>query len=300
MSEWRKIVTESSPNTIAQNTTGSAASAGTAAALATARNITISGDVAGSASFNGTQNIVLSSSIAVGAVTATKLALATNGVLGQVLTSNGNGTFAWANPSADGTVESVSAGNGMNFSTITVSGAITLGMPSSLSVSTANAVTVNSHTHQIASSSNPGASAAILATTAAGGLTLSSLLITGDLEVQGALTSIDTTNLRVTDTVVQLNTLANGTAYADSDSAVILGNVTQAHGGKIINTDSYIAFTSLHADDTGSGALPSGGVAAGVMKQIRALDLVLSTQASLPSGVVGQVAFDGTGFYIFV
>ncbi|MCA9366857.1 hypothetical protein KC887_01165 [Candidatus Kaiserbacteria bacterium] len=49
---------------------------------------------------------------------------------------------------------------------------IVLGTPSTLTVSTTNGVTTSSHTHAITTSSNPGAAAAILASTSAGYLTL--------------------------------------------------------------------------------------------------------------------------------
>jgi len=61
-----------------------------------------------------------------------------------------------------------------------VSGIIALGA-GTLTVSTANSVAVADHTHAITSSSNPGAAAAILASTAAGLLTLAAVTITGVL-----------------------------------------------------------------------------------------------------------------------
>lgn len=52
--------------------------------------------------------------------------------------------------SGDGTVTSVGNGNGMNFTTFTTSGTITLGTPTtSLTSATTNAVTTSSHTHAI-------------------------------------------------------------------------------------------------------------------------------------------------------
>jgi len=48
-----------------------------------------------------------------------------------------------------GTVTSVAAGNGMNFTTITGSGSVTMGTPGSLTASTTNAVTSTSHTHNV-------------------------------------------------------------------------------------------------------------------------------------------------------
>ena len=46
-------------------------------------------------------------------------------------------------------ITSVSAGNGMTFTTITSTGSVTLGTPSSITTSSTNNVTANSHTHQI-------------------------------------------------------------------------------------------------------------------------------------------------------
>lgn len=48
-----------------------------------------------------------------------------------------------------GTVSSITAGNGMNFSEITTSGVVTLGTPSTITLLTTNSLTSNSHTHAI-------------------------------------------------------------------------------------------------------------------------------------------------------
>lgn len=55
-----------------------------------------------------------------------------------------------------GTVLSVAAGNGMDFSTITSSGSVTMGTPSTLTPSTTNSVTSTSHTHSLNLSSWTG------------------------------------------------------------------------------------------------------------------------------------------------
>lgn len=47
------------------------------------------------------------------------------------------------------TVSSLTAGSGMNFTTISSTGAITMGTPSTLTTSTSNGVSANSHTHAI-------------------------------------------------------------------------------------------------------------------------------------------------------
>jgi len=73
-----------------------------------------------------------------------------------------SGTGTTGNPyvinstGGSGTVTSVAAGNGMNFSTITGSGSVTLGTPSAITLSSTNSVTSTSHTHEF----NPGGTAA--------------------------------------------------------------------------------------------------------------------------------------------
>lgn len=72
--------------------------------------------------------------------TATKyLAVDTDGYLIEENIPQGGG---------GGTVTSVLAGNGMNFSTITGSGNVTLGTPSSVTLSSTNSVSATSHTHK--------------------------------------------------------------------------------------------------------------------------------------------------------
>lgn len=48
-----------------------------------------------------------------------------------------------------GTVTSVASGNGMNFSTITTTGTVTMGTPSNITISSTNSVTSTSHTHAL-------------------------------------------------------------------------------------------------------------------------------------------------------
>jgi hypothetical protein len=57
-----------------------------------------------------------------------------------------------------GTVSSVAAGNGMNFSTITSTGSVTLGTPSTLNTTTTNLVSGSTHTHAITTASASTAS----------------------------------------------------------------------------------------------------------------------------------------------
>lgn len=61
----------------------------------------------------------------------------------------GDGSIATMPAGGSGTVTSVAQGNGMSGSTITTSGTISLGTPSSCTASTVNGVTSTSHTHAI-------------------------------------------------------------------------------------------------------------------------------------------------------
>ena len=54
-----------------------------------------------------------------------------------------------------GTVTNIASGNGMNFSSITTTGTVTLGTPSTITSTTTNAVTTNSHTHALDFSTFP-------------------------------------------------------------------------------------------------------------------------------------------------
>lgn len=53
-------------------------------------------------------------------------------------------------PYTSGTVTSITAGNGMDFTSITVSGAITLGTPSNITLASTNSVSGTTHTHAFA------------------------------------------------------------------------------------------------------------------------------------------------------
>ena len=61
--------------------------------------------------------------------------------------NSATGVITNSSPSTGGTVTSVASGNGMNFSTITGTGTVTLGTPSSVTLASTNSLTSNSHTH---------------------------------------------------------------------------------------------------------------------------------------------------------
>lgn len=65
-----------------------------------------------------------------------------------------------------GTVTSVAAGNGMNFTTITSSGSVTMGTPGTTTASSTNAVTASSHTHAVDNTIRQGLTDSAAITTA--------------------------------------------------------------------------------------------------------------------------------------
>ncbi len=70
--------------------------ASTATTLATSRNFSITGDItASNVSFNGSGPVELSASIDANTVGASELKVGANGTSGQVLASDGDGTFSW-------------------------------------------------------------------------------------------------------------------------------------------------------------------------------------------------------------
>lgn len=76
--------------------------ADTASRLETSRNFSITGDITASAvSFNGSANVVLNANIDANVVGATELNVSGNGTNGQVLASDGDGSFSWADAGSD-------------------------------------------------------------------------------------------------------------------------------------------------------------------------------------------------------
>jgi len=144
------------------NTTGNQNTTGSAATLTTARTI-------GGVSFNGSANINLPGVNTTGnqnttgnAATATNATQAINAfnatewdgaakTISAIDPSGGADGDIWIKTVAGGggSVTSVAAGDGLNFTTITSSGSVTLGTPSTVNGSSTNSVTTTSHTHAL-------------------------------------------------------------------------------------------------------------------------------------------------------
>tara|TARA_B110000879_G_C11177139_1_gene516593 strand:+ start:1905 stop:3890 length:1986 start_codon:yes stop_codon:yes gene_type:complete len=85
--------------TLVANLDGNATgNAGTATTLANSRNFSITGDItAAVVGFNGSGDVELDANIDANVVGASELKVGSNGSAGQVLASDGDGTFSWAN-----------------------------------------------------------------------------------------------------------------------------------------------------------------------------------------------------------
>jgi len=104
-------------------------------------NATHSGEVTGATTLTIADNVVDEANLKVSnSPTNDYVLTADDGV---------SGGLKWASAGGVGTVTSVAAGDGMDFTTITASGTVTLGTPGTLNADTVSTVTSTSHTHTI-------------------------------------------------------------------------------------------------------------------------------------------------------
>jgi len=200
-------------------------------------------------------------------------------VVGGAITTAGTFDFEWQGLNTDyvagdgsiiafptltsGTVTSVSAGNGMTFTTITTSGAVTLGTPSSITLASTNSVGVGTHSHLFA----PGGTTAqyirgdgTLATTPLGSVTSVGMTITAATALSVAGSPITTSGtFAVTWTgsntqyvagdgsLITFPTLTSGTVTAvNSGAGMDFTNFTTS-GTIILGTPSTITLSSTNA-----------------------------------------------------
>ena len=97
---------------------------------------------------NGTESVTIQTPSAL-AASYTLTLPTTDGDANQFLQTDGSGVLSWAASGGAGTVTSVASGNGMNFTTITGTGTVTMGTPSAITSSSTNSTTATSHTHSI-------------------------------------------------------------------------------------------------------------------------------------------------------
>lgn len=171
--------------------------------------------------------------------TGTNFILKTNGTTAITIANNQNATFSgniYAPNLTTGTVTSVAAGNGLNFTTITGSGPVTLGTPSSITSSSTNSVTTNSHTHAItslpsattATTQTAGDNSTKIATTAYvdGAIVAKTNRILKDWYANA--NNVSTTETDLYDYTVPANTLVNNGDKLSFNISGIYGNTTNA------------------------------------------------------------------------
>jgi hypothetical protein len=164
----------------------------------------------------------------------------------------------YAGGGGGGTVTSVASGNGMNFTTITSSGSVTLGTPSSTTLSSTNAVTTTSHTHAFA----PGGTVSQYIS-GAGTLITFPTLTNGTVTSVAALT-LGTTGTDVSSTVANSTTTPVITLNIPDASATARGLMTtgiQAFAGsKTFNATVTLSAFGARFTETGSLSSPPVGI----------------------------------------
>lgn len=161
------------------------------------------------------------------------------GSAGQVLHSNGTATY-WA--ADDQGVTSVDSGNGLTGGPITSTGTLAVGAGNGISVS-ADAVAVSGGSTLTVNSTGAHVNAT---------LSITDLTLAGNLVINGSLTTVNTTNLTVTDPLIKL---ANGNSTTDSLDIGLYG-VYGATGAKYTGlfrdaTDGvYKLFTGSQTEPT--------------------------------------------------
>jgi len=181
---------------------------------------------------------------------------------GEVLSANSGTTtgLEWIAAGGTGTVTSVDSGNGMNFSSITTTGSVTLGTPSTLTVSTSNAVTTTSHTHAITSSSAPGASASLLATDSSGIIgSTGTRIVKGwftDLTVTNAISGSITGNAGTATALQTPRTIGTITGDATSAGSSFDGTANNTNALTLATVNSNVgSFTNASITVNGKGLI---------------------------------------------
>jgi hypothetical protein len=124
--------------------------------------------------------------------------------------------------------------------------------------------------------------------------------LTGDLDVKGTTTTINSANTSFTDTSIQLNVADGESAFGDSASAIVFGDSTGATStGRIINVGTAAGgfkFMTGNATNTptGNNNVSDGGTYA----DCRMNGLVLNTQSEPTTEVEGMLYWNGSNLYI--
>ena len=243
--------------------------------------------------------------------TPTDGAVATSGKILQ-MDNNSNvhvRTFAQVKGHIDaGLLNGVVAGDGIGVSAVAGGGigtdtqTITLDTPSTLTTSTTDAVTVDSHTHAITNSDDTSSAVAavILSANSTGGVKVNdfaaggdatfsaNVTIDGSLFVDGALTYVNATNLSVSDPLITLS--ANGDAVAPThDQGLMINRGTSANTAFIWD-ESEDEFTFITTTD---GGLSTGSLTVTTYANVSALEFHSRGTDDSSSGTTGSIRTDG-------
>jgi hypothetical protein len=236
-------VTISLPETINANVNGNVTgnltgNADTASKLATARTIALAGDVSGSASFDGSGSVSISTtiqpdSVALGTDTTGDYVASVSGTDGVSVTGTGEGAAVTvANTdkgSAQNIFKTISSDSGAvsaasNSASVTIAG----GTAISTSISNSTLTIANDGVTALAGTANE-----IDVSASVGSITIGlpdnvtiqeNLTVLGDFTVSGSVTFLDTEHLRVQDNIITLNYGTTGSPVLDSGIEVDRGD----------------------------------------------------------------------------
>lgn len=284
-------ITLSLPTSINADTTGNAA---TATALQNSRIIELTGDVTGSASFNGTANASISATIAPNSVelgadtTGNYVATASAGT-GIEITGSGSESAAITIANT-GVVSLAGTANEVEVSAST--GSITLSLPTTINADTtgnANTATTlaNSRTFELtgdvtgSASFNGGANATILSTLANTAVTASSYgsaSAVGSFTVdsKGRLTAASNTPIQIAQSAVT-NLTSDLNLKANLDSPALTGTPTAPTAAVDTNTTQVATTAFVLAQASGANPLALGAVAQGTSTRYARQDHVHPT-----------------------
>lgn len=201
-----------------------------------------------------------------------------------------------------GTVTGVNSGNGMDFTNFTTSGTITLGKPSSLTLSSTNSVTTNSHTHAFA----PGGTTAQYIT-GAGTLatfpTIVNTFVTGatfnssnnnlTLTRNDGVNIVANLNISTTDVYVTGGTYNNGTGTATFINNT--GGTFNVTGFTTGGTASLTGYVTTNTTQTITGNKTFNNV--GLIKKIQTSTYPTQSGGYFSIGGIG--GYDSFEFYSF-
>ena len=267
-----------------QNTSGTAAEA---TILATAR--TIAGN-----SFNGSANITIA---------ATDLS-----DTDQSLATGDNVTFASVTGNLTGNVTSTGANS---FGSLTVSGAATLNGNTIIGNAATDTVTVTADvasnlipsadsSYSLGDSSNYWSHGYIDAVTTTG-----NVIVGGDLTVNGTTTTVATTNMTVSDALIELGTGTTGTPSNDAGIVIERGNAANAFMGYDESADKFTVGTGTFTGaTTGNLSITTGTLVANVEGNVTGnvtgssgstTGNAATATALETARTIGGVSFNGTG-----